>query len=80
MPCLVSEVQIEATFPDGTKLVTVHHPLHQLHGVRGEQHRGTPEASESMECTHHRHNIDHEEESMGGLCTPHVMRTSISMD
>ena len=24
---LVDEVQIEATFPDGTKLVTVHHPI-----------------------------------------------------
>lgn len=24
---LVAEVQVEATFPDGTKLVTVHHPI-----------------------------------------------------
>ena len=24
---MVPEVQIEATFPDGTKLVTVHHPI-----------------------------------------------------
>ena len=24
---LVDEVQVEATFPDGTKLVTVHHPI-----------------------------------------------------
>lgn len=24
---LVREVQVEATFPDGTKLVTVHHPI-----------------------------------------------------
>jgi urease subunit gamma len=24
---LVPEIQIEATFPDGTKLVTVHHPI-----------------------------------------------------
>jgi urease gamma subunit len=24
---LVPEVQIEATFPDGTKLVTLHHPI-----------------------------------------------------
>lgn len=24
---MVHEVQIEATFPDGTKLVTVHHPI-----------------------------------------------------
>jgi urease subunit gamma len=24
---LVQEVQVEATFPDGTKLVTVHNPI-----------------------------------------------------
>ncbi|PRY25217.1 urease subunit gamma [Aliiruegeria haliotis] len=24
---MIHEVQVEATFPDGTKLVTVHHPL-----------------------------------------------------
>ena len=24
---MVSNVQVEATFPDGTKLVTVHHPI-----------------------------------------------------
>ena len=24
---LIAEVQVEATFPDGTKLVTVHHPI-----------------------------------------------------
>jgi urease subunit gamma len=24
---LVPEIQVEATFPDGTKLVTVHHPI-----------------------------------------------------
>ena len=24
---LIHEVQVEATFPDGTKLVTVHHPI-----------------------------------------------------
>ena len=25
---MIHDVQIEATFPDGTKLVTVHHPIH----------------------------------------------------
>lgn len=25
---MVHEVQVEATFPDGTKLVTVHNPIH----------------------------------------------------
>jgi len=27
IPDLIKEVQVEATFPDGTKLVTVHHPI-----------------------------------------------------
>ncbi|MGA1206169.1 MAG: urease subunit gamma [Gammaproteobacteria bacterium] len=26
---MVDEVQVEATFPDGTKLVTVHHPIQE---------------------------------------------------
>jgi urease subunit gamma len=25
---MIHEVQVEATFPDGTKLVTVHNPIH----------------------------------------------------
>ena len=29
---MIDEVQIEGTFPDGTKLVTVHHPIVQAHG------------------------------------------------
>jgi len=32
VPGLVPEVQIEGTFPDGTKLVTVHHPIVAEHG------------------------------------------------
>ncbi|MBW7461140.1 urease subunit gamma, partial [Paenibacillus sepulcri] len=24
---MIHEVQVEATFPDGTKLVTIHHPI-----------------------------------------------------
>jgi urease subunit gamma/beta len=35
---LVTEVQVEATFPDGTKLVTVHHPI--PHGPPGERAPG----------------------------------------
>jgi urease subunit gamma len=27
VPEMIHEVQVEATFPDGTKLVTVHHPI-----------------------------------------------------
>lgn len=32
VPAMVAEVQIEGTFPDGTKLVTVHHPIAALDG------------------------------------------------
>jgi urease subunit gamma/beta len=32
IPELLHEVQIEGTFPDGTKLVTVHHPIAADHG------------------------------------------------
>lgn len=28
IPAMIHEVQVEATFPDGTKLVTVHNPIH----------------------------------------------------
>ena len=27
IPGMIHDVQVEATFPDGTKLVTVHHPI-----------------------------------------------------
>ena len=27
VPEMIVEVQVEATFPDGTKLVTIHHPI-----------------------------------------------------
>ena len=27
VPTMIPSVQVEATFPDGTKLVTVHHPI-----------------------------------------------------
>lgn len=27
VPELIPDIQVEATFPDGTKLVTVHHPI-----------------------------------------------------
>lgn len=29
IPEMIHEVQVEATFPDGTKLVTIHHPISQ---------------------------------------------------
>lgn len=28
VPEMIPEIQVEATFPDGTKLVTVHDPIH----------------------------------------------------
>ena len=27
VPAMIDEVQVEGTFPDGTKLVTIHHPI-----------------------------------------------------
>ena len=27
VPEMIPEIQVEATFPDGTKLVTIHHPI-----------------------------------------------------
>lgn len=27
IPEMIEDIQVEATFPDGTKLVTVHHPI-----------------------------------------------------
>ncbi|OGX68693.1 MAG: urease subunit gamma [Paenibacillus sp. RIFOXYA1_FULL_44_5] len=33
IPAMIHEVQVEATFPDGTKLVTVHHPIRPRAGV-----------------------------------------------
>jgi urease subunit gamma/beta len=32
VPAMVGEVQVEGTFPDGTKLVTVHHPIASENG------------------------------------------------
>lgn len=32
VPEMIDEVQVEGTFPDGTKLVTVHHPIVAEHG------------------------------------------------
>ena len=46
VPALISEVQVEGTFPDGTKLVTVHHPVASENGNlelalhRSEERRG----------------------------------------
>jgi urease subunit gamma/beta len=36
IPDMLPEVQIEATFPDGTKLVTIHDPFQRAAGAAGE--------------------------------------------
>src|SRR5437879_11562911 len=36
VPELIPEVQVEATFPDGTKLVTIHHPIASSSLLPGE--------------------------------------------
>jgi urease subunit gamma/beta len=41
---MIHDVQVEATFPDGTKLVTVHHPIR---GARGALQPGEVMAGES---------------------------------
>ena len=33
VPEMIEEVQVEGTFPDGTKLVTIHHPIPSQHKV-----------------------------------------------
>jgi urease subunit gamma len=34
---MIAEVQVEATFPDGTKLVTIHAPIRPVAEPRGEE-------------------------------------------
>jgi len=41
VPEMLDEVQIEGTFPDGTKLVTVHHPIVADHGDPALTFHGT---------------------------------------
>lgn len=39
---MIEEVQVEATFPDGTKLVTVHHPIQPRPAAEGGEEGGRP--------------------------------------
>src|SRR5881394_3819222 len=41
VPEMIAEVQVEGTFPDGTKLVTVHHPIAREDGDLGLALYGT---------------------------------------
>jgi urease subunit gamma len=45
VPALVHEVQVEATFPDGTKLVTVHEPIVPRSAAHGEKAGGEKAAA-----------------------------------
>src|SRR5437763_6121204 len=47
IPEMIHDIQVEATFPDGTKLVTVHEPIRQSSSFRGGATRRTrnPEVS-----------------------------------
>ena len=42
VPDMIHEVQVEATFPDGTKLVTVHHPIRPVAGSTPADHGVIP--------------------------------------
>lgn len=46
---LVGEVQVEATFPDGRKLVTLHHPIGGVSGTRYRIREGTVRLNERPE-------------------------------
>ena len=41
VPEMITEVQVEGTFPDGSKLVTVHHPIASEHGDLGRALHGS---------------------------------------
>ena len=83
VPAMITEVQVEGTFPDGTKLVTVHHPIASENGNLALALQGSflpvPELSAfGAEASH--------EEFEPGACTPlegelelNTGRDSISM-
>jgi len=41
VPAMISDVQVEGTFPDGTKLLTIHNPIAALDGDLAEALRGS---------------------------------------
>src|SRR5690606_13179968 len=51
VPEMIEEVQVEGTFPDGTKLVTVHHPVTAEHGDRALAFHGSFFAPAAAERT-----------------------------
>jgi urease subunit gamma/beta len=66
VPEMVAEVQVEGTFPDGTKLVTVHHPIAAEHGDLELALYGSflPVPDRSVFQGHA------EEHNLPGICTP----------
>ncbi len=55
VPELIAEVQVEGTFPDGTKLVTVHHPIAARAGGPGAGAPGElPPGAEGLPAGGHR--------------------------
>ncbi|ODA39919.1 urease subunit gamma [Desulfosporosinus sp. BG] len=40
VPEMIEEIQVEGTFPDGTKLVTVHHPIRLIRSLSETDNRG----------------------------------------
>ena len=42
VPEMIHEIQVEATFPDGTKLVTVHEPIRRNHEQQADNRRSLP--------------------------------------
>lgn len=80
--CMVEEIQIEGTFPDGTKLVTVHQPISRLDGELELALYGsflpvpsldlfTPPSSAYMEGGEGKEGAEEEEEeALGHFLTP----------
>ena len=49
VPALLHDVQIEATFPDGTKLVTIHDPIQPPAGAKSDSPSVAPGAVETQD-------------------------------
>jgi urease subunit gamma/beta len=65
VPAMVVEVQVEGTFPDGTKLVTVHHPISAESGNLELALYGS-----FLPIPHAQMFIVDEQQSAPGLCEP----------
>lgn len=71
--CLVDVVQLEATFPDGTKLVTVHDPIARIDGDLALALYGSFLPVPSLDCfvsPSQKEGEEEEEELLGHIMTP----------